>query len=68
VPISRRFDKKTKYLLEQDASPLNKSGKIKRKKPYDLVEDLLDKGGSGRGDLSLRSEEILRRRFKRSRP
>jgi hypothetical protein len=37
----------------------------KRKRPYDLIKDLLNKEGSGRGDLSGRSEEILRERFRR---
>ena len=37
----------------------------KRKRPYDLIKDLLDKGGSGRSDLSERGEEILRERFRR---
>jgi hypothetical protein len=39
--------------------------KKKRGRPYELIKDLLDKGGSGRGDLSTRSEEILRERFRR---
>jgi hypothetical protein len=68
-------------LLEQTASTLNTSkaevikkslsdycGRVlteKRKRPYDLIKDLLDKEGSGRGDLSARSEEILRERFRR---
>jgi hypothetical protein len=37
----------------------------KRKRPYDLIKDLMGKEGSGRGDLSERSEEILRERFRR---
>lgn len=62
-----RFDKKIKSLLKQDAStPITR--KIKRKRPYELVKGLLDRGGSGRGDLSSRSEEILRKRFKKNRP
>jgi hypothetical protein len=81
MPLSVRLDKKTETLLEQTASTLNTSkaevikkslsdycGRVlteKRKRPYDLIKDLLDKEGSGRGDLSARSEEILRERFRR---
>jgi hypothetical protein len=42
--------------------------KERRKRPYELIKDLLGKEGSGRGDLSLRSEEILRKRFKNIHP
>lgn len=81
MPLSVRLDKKTESLLEQTASALKTSkaevikqslsdycARIlteKRKRPYELIKDLLDKGGSGRGDLSERSEEILRERFRR---
>lgn len=81
MPLSVRLDKKTESLLEQTASALktSKTEVIKkslsdycvriltenRKRPYDLIQDLLKKGGSGRGDLSARSEEILRERFRR---
>ena len=81
MPLSVRLDKKTESLLDQTASTLRTSkaqvikrslsdycGRIlteKRKRPYELIKDLLDKGGSGRGDLSERSEEILRERFRR---
>jgi len=81
MPLSVRLDKKTESLLEQTASTLKASkaevikrslsdycARIlteKRKRPYELIRDLLDKGGSGRGDLSGRSEEILRERFRR---
>jgi hypothetical protein len=81
MPLSVRLDKKTESLLEQTASALKTSkaevikrslsdycGRIlteKRKHPYELIKDLLDKGGSGRDDLSERSEEILRERFRR---
>ena len=76
-----RLDKKTESLLEQTASALktSKTEVIKkslsdycprvlterRKRPYDLIKDLLGKEGSGRGDLSTRGEEILRERFRR---
>jgi predicted transcriptional regulator len=81
MPLSVRLDKKTESLLEQTASTLKTSkaevikqslsdycARIlteKRKRPYDFIKDLLDKGGSGRSDLSERSEEILRERFRR---
>ena len=81
MALSVRLDKKTESLLEQTASKLKTSkaevikrslsdycGRIlteKRKRPYELIKDLLDKRGSGRGDLSGRSEEILRERFRR---
>ena len=67
MSISARFDKKIKSSLRQTASRL-KTSKVKRKKPYELAEDLLDKRGSRRGDLSSRSEEILRKRFKKNHP
>ncbi|MGO8989191.1 MAG: hypothetical protein ACLQGU_15880 [bacterium] len=81
MPLSVRLDKKTESLLEQTASTLktSKAEVIKqslsdycarvlierRRRPYDLIKDLLDKEGSGRSDLSTRSEEILRERFRR---
>jgi hypothetical protein len=81
MTLSVRLDKKTESLLEDTASTLktSKTEVIKkslsdycsrvlterRKRPYDLIKDLLDRGGSGRGDLSERSEEILRERFRR---
>jgi hypothetical protein len=82
MPLSVRLDKKTESLLEQTASTLKTSKAEvikqslsdycprvlteKRKRPYDLIKDLLDKGGgSGRSDLSERGEEILRERFSR---
>jgi hypothetical protein len=81
MPLSVRLDKKTESLLEQTASTLktSKAEVIKqslsdycarvlterRKRPYELIKDLLDRGGSGKGDLSQRSEEILRERFRR---
>jgi len=81
MALSVRLDKKTESLLEQTASKLKTSkaevikqslsdycGRIlieKRKRSYELIKDLLDKRGSGRGDLSERSEEILRERFRR---
>jgi predicted transcriptional regulator len=81
MPLSVRLDKKTESLLEETASTLKTSKAEvikkslsdyctrvlteKRKRPYDLIKDLLGKAGSGRGDLSARSEKILRERFRR---
>jgi hypothetical protein len=81
MPLSVRLDKKTESLLEQTASTLKTSkaevikqslsdycARVlteKRKRPYELIKDLLDRGGSGRGDLSVKSEVILRERFRR---
>ncbi|MBM4307375.1 MAG: CopG family transcriptional regulator [Deltaproteobacteria bacterium] len=81
MPLSVRLDKKTDSLLQQTASTLktSKAEVIKkslsdycarvlsesRKRPYELIKDLLDKRGSGEGDLSARGEEILRERFRR---
>jgi hypothetical protein len=79
-----RLDKRTESLLEKTASTLktSKTEVIKqslsdycarvlterRKRPYEIIKDLLGKAGSGRGDLSLRSEEILRKRFENIHP
>jgi hypothetical protein len=41
--------------------------KVSRRRPYDLIKDLLNKRGSGKGDLSARSEEILTELFKQKR-
>jgi hypothetical protein len=66
MPFSVRLDKKINSLLEQTASIL-KTGKTKPKRPYELIKDLLGKEGSDRGNLSSRSEEILRKRFRKNR-
>mgnify|MGYP001560268608 FL=1 len=81
MPTSIRFDKKTESLLEEAARLIHVSKaeiikrslyhycpsilEEKRRHPYRLIEDLLDKKGSGRGDLSIRGEEILRKAFRR---
>lgn len=81
MPISVRLDKKAESLLEEVTKILHtsKTDVIKRslidyccrileeKKshPYELIKDLLGKEGSGRGDLSIRGEEILRQSFGR---
>ena len=81
MTVSVRLDKETEYLLEQTAKILQTSkGKVikrslkaycsrileeQKKFPYGLIKDLLDKEGSGKGDLSSRGEEILRDAFRR---
>ena len=81
MPISVRLDERTESLLEETAAILKTSKaevikrslsdycprllEEKRRKPYDLIKDLLGKRGSGRGDLSMRSEEILRERWRK---
>jgi hypothetical protein len=83
VPTSVRLDKETEIMLEETARILRKSKtevikpslsdycshiiEESKKKPYALIKDLLDPGGSGKGDLALRSEEILRSRLRRKR-
>ena len=81
MTISVRLDKETESILERAAKALQttKSKVIKlslkdycsrlleenAKYPFKLVEDLLGREGSGRGDLSIRGEEILREAFRR---
>lgn len=79
MPVSARLDDETKVLLEKTAKALRttKTQVLKRslrefcdkvlaqqgRTPYELIEDLIDSEASGRGDLSVRGEEILRERF-----
>jgi hypothetical protein len=81
MTISVRLDEETEIVLEKAAKMLGmtKSSIVKlslkefcssvleqeAKRPYDLIEDLLDREGSGKGDLSVRGEEILREAFRR---
>jgi hypothetical protein len=81
MPISVRLDKQTEAFLEETTRILrtSKAEVIKRsladycshilrergKRPYELIQDLLDREGSGKGDLSIRGEEILREAFRR---
>ena len=76
LPLSVRLDKETESLLAETASFLRtaKAQIIKeslaeyctrvlakkRSRPYDLIRDLIGREGSGKGDLSIRGEEILR--------
>jgi predicted transcriptional regulator len=83
MPLSVRLDKETEAMLEEAAESLgtSKAWVIKeslgqycpkviakrRKRPYQLVRDIAGRRGSGRGDLSVKSEEILRNPFRRNR-
>jgi hypothetical protein len=79
MPVSARLDEETNAILEKAAKALRttKTEVLKRsirdfcgrvleekgKRPYELIRDLVGEEGSGRGDLSVRGEEILRERF-----
>jgi len=81
MSLSVRLEREMESLLRETASTLktSKTEVIKqslsyyctrvlaerRSRPYELIQDLLEKGGSGRGDLSTKGEEILRERFRR---
>ena len=82
MPISVRLDEKTEILLEKIAKMLHttKSKVIQHsiqeycektlgkntKKPYDLIADLIGKESSGKGNLSIDHEKILRKAFSRN--
>jgi hypothetical protein len=79
MPISVRLDEETEALLNKTAKTLRttKSKVLKasvhdfckktlqeqRKKPYDLISDLIGQESSGDGNLAINAEEILRERF-----
>jgi hypothetical protein len=81
MPTSVRLDPETEELLIATAKTLNVTKtdvvkasirdfcfKILQKKsnrPYDLISDLVGKESSGKGDLAINSEEILRQAFKK---
>lgn len=81
MSVSVRLDKETEEILEKTAKILRTSkGRVIKRSlkeycsrileekwndPYMLIVDLLDKEGSGKGDLSIRGEEILRDAFRR---
>jgi hypothetical protein len=81
MPVSVRLDEETRAILERTAKALDttktevlkrsirdfclKTLKEKRKKPYELIQDLVGREASGIGDLSVRGEEILREHFGR---
>lgn len=81
MPVSVRLDKETEDLLEKAARVLSKPRskvmkesirayclnilELKEKTPYDLSKDLIGREGSGRGDLSVRGEDIFREMLKK---
>ena len=83
MSVSARLDEETKAILEMAARVLRTTktevlkksirefcGRVleeKGKGPYELIRDLVGEEESGRGDLSMRGEEILRERFGRKR-
>ena len=82
MPFSVRLDDETEALLNKTAKALDttksailkasihdfckKTLQVKKKKPYDLISDLIGQEFSGTGDLAINSEEILRKAFKRN--
>ena len=81
MPFSVRLDDETEALLNKTAKALNttkseilkasinefckKTMQGKKKRPYDLISDLIGKEFSGKGDLAINSEKILRKAFNR---
>ena len=79
MPVSVRLDEETEALLNKTAKTLRTTkSKIlkasvldfckktldeKRKKPYDLISDLIGTEYSGDGNLAINAEEILRKHF-----
>ena len=79
MPVSVRLDEETEAMLNKTAKALRttKSRILKasiqdfckktlderRRKPYDLISDLIGKEYSGDGNLAINAEEILRKRF-----
>ena len=79
MPVSVRLDDETEALLNKTAKMLHttksrilkasvqdfckKTIQEKRKKPYDLISDLIGNEYSGDGNLAIHAEEILRKRF-----
>jgi hypothetical protein len=80
MPVSVRLDEETEALLNKTARMLrttkskilkasiqdfcNKTLQDKRKRPYDLISDLIGKEYSGAGNLAIDAEEILRNHFR----
>ena len=79
MPVSVRLDEETEALLNKTAKTLRTTkSKIlkasvldfckktldeKRKKPYDLISDLIGTEYSDDGNLAINAEEILRKHF-----
>jgi hypothetical protein len=76
MPVSARLDEETENLLLKTSAALNttkteilrtsvrefcqKALKQKAAKPYDLIEDLVGEEFSGKGNLAMDGEKILR--------
>ena len=81
MPFSVRLDDETEALLNKTAKALDttkseilkasihdfctKTMQEKKKRPYDLISDLIGKESSGKGDIAINSEKILRKAFNR---
>ena len=81
MTVSVRLDEETEALLLKTAQALNttktnvlkasirnfcnKTLQDRRKKPYNLITDLVGEEFSGQGNLAIDSEEILRKAFSR---
>ena len=81
MTTSVRLDEETEALLLKTAQALNttktnvlkasirnfcnKTLQDRRKKPYNLITDLVGEEFSGQGNLAIDSEEILRKAFSR---
>ena len=79
MPVSVRLDEETEALLNKTAKTLRttkskvlkasvqefciKTLQEKRKRPYDLISDLIGKEYSREGNLAINAEEILRKRL-----
>jgi hypothetical protein len=82
MPISVRLDEETEELLFKTAAALNTTRteilkasirefcrttlEKKAKNPYELIEDLIGDEFSGKGNLAIDGERILRRAFSKN--
>ena len=69
--VEEKLKKMRKGRLARECAKLDpefEKAFAEEKLSYELIKDLLDNGGSGRKDLSSQSEEILRKRFRNTRP
>lgn len=82
MPFSVRLDDETEALLNKTARAMSttkseilkasihdfckKTLQGKKKRPYDLISDLIGGEFSGKGDLAMNSEEILRKVYKKN--
>lgn len=82
MPTSVRLDEETEDILFKTAAVLNttkseilkasirefcqRTLEKKARKPYDLIEDLIGEEFSGKGNLAIDGEKILRRAFSKN--